>query len=206
MSLNKKPQPLLAIAWLASGVALVASILLEMSLVITLLLLTACAVFVVAMKWSRSSTSERALIRAQLVTGLFAGIAATFAYDLTRWLLVQIGQFNISPFDTFKIFGELILGNAPETTRLVIGTFYHFCNGISFATAFCLLLGGRNWLSGIVWGLALEAAMLTIYPGWLNLEAVMAEFLSMSVLGHVAYGSVLGIISQKRLGLRELLT
>jgi hypothetical protein len=196
---RKKPQPILAAAALTSGVALVASIILEVSLALTLILLSALALCVIVLKWSSSTSEERIVIRAQLVTGLISGILATLAYDVTRMLLVTLGQFHIWPFDTFKTFGELIIGNAPETARLVVGTFYHFGNGISFAVAYCLLLGSRHWMFGVGWGLALEAMMLTIYPGWLDLQAVIAEFFTMSVLGHVAYGSVLGFISQRRL-------
>jgi hypothetical protein len=106
---------------------------------------------------------------------------------------------TVSPFGAFKMFGELLIGPAPESVRFAVGTVYHYFNGVSFAIGYCFLLGGRNWKWGIAWGLLLEAAMLTIYPGWLDLEAVMAEFVSMSVLGHVAYGSVLGLIGQRRL-------
>ncbi len=196
---NKKPQPVFAAAALTSGVALVASILLDLSLALTLILLGTLAASIVALKWSRSTLYERAMIRDQLITGLIAGILATLAYDVTRVVLVKLGQFNIWPFDTFKIFGELIIGSAPEVARLVVGTIYHFCNGISFAIAYCLVLGGRHWLFGVAWGLSLEALMLTIYPGWLDLQAVIAEFFAMSVLGHFAYGSVLGFVSQQRL-------
>jgi hypothetical protein len=45
--------------------------------------------------------------------------------------------------------------------------------------------------------MGLEAAMLTVYPGWLDLEAVMEEFVTVSVFGHLAYGTALGIISQR---------
>jgi hypothetical protein len=47
--------------------------------------------------------------------------------------------------------------------------------------------------------MGLEAAMLAIYPGWLDLEAVMKEFVAVSVLGHIAYGTTLGMISQSKL-------
>ena len=41
--------------------------------------------------------------------------------------------------------------------------------------------------------------MLSIYPRWLDLKAVMAEFTMVSMSGHIVYGSVLGRISQLQL-------
>ena len=39
--------------------------------------------------------------------------------------------------------------------------------------------------------------MLTVYPGWLDLQAVMAEFTLVSMIGHLSYGSILGVLSQR---------
>ena len=40
--------------------------------------------------------------------------------------------------------------------------------------------------------------MLSIYPGWLHPRA-FGEFVSVSMLGHVVYGSVLGITARRLL-------
>ena len=101
------------------------------------------------------------------------------------------------PFETFLIFGQLIIGvDASRTAAYVVGTSYHFLNGIMFAIAYCFILGGRGWQYGVIWALGLEAAMFTLYPGWLNLEAVMKEFTIVSMTGHIAYGVVLGSLSR----------
>ncbi len=201
---RKDRQPLLAVAALASGAALVVSILSGASLALTLALLAAVAGFTVAFKWSCAEAHERPVIKAQLVTGIVAGIMATGAYDLSRLLLVQLGGLNFSPFETFALFGRLIIGaSAPGPAALAAGTAYHFLNGIAFAVSYCFLLGGRDWKLGILWALGLETVMVTIYPGWLKLEAVMKEFLTVSILGHLAYGATLGGFSQRRLSDRE---
>jgi hypothetical protein len=41
----------------------------------------------------------------------------------------------------------------------------------------------------------LESIMVSIYPSWLGLKA-LDEFLSVSILGHVIYGAMLGIMAQ----------
>jgi hypothetical protein len=197
---HPSPRPLLALAALFSGAALVASIITEISLALTLALLATAAVLTVALKWSLTEPRDRPLVKAQLMTGIAAGIAATATYDLTRLLLTELGQLDFYPFETFKIFGQLILGeSAPKALTFAVGTTYHLLNGVAFAVSYCFLLGGRNWKYGILWALGLEAAMLAIYPGWLDLEAVMQEFVTVSVLGHVAYGTTLGVVSQERL-------
>lgn len=111
------------------------------------------------------------------------------------------GRLPITPYEVWAIFGELIVGDgAPAALRFTVGTTYHVLNGMAFAVAYCFLFGGRHWRWGVGWGLGLEAAMLAIYPGWLALDAVLVEFTTMSFLGHLAYGGVLGLISQRRLG------
>lgn len=187
---------ILSLSALFSGAALLISIFAQVSLALTLILLAICAISIFTLRWLQSTATERQIIKNKLSTGFIAGLWATIAYDTSRWLLVLVGQLDVSPFEAFNIFGQLIIGSQrPATITFVVGSTYHLLNGISFAIAYCFLLGGRNWKWGIMWALGLEAAMLAIYPGWLDLEALLAEFVAMSILGHIAYGSVLGTFS-----------
>ena len=191
-------QTILAVAALFSGAALVVSIVTGISLALTLASFAAVALLTVAYELAVAGRTTQALIRTQLVIGALAGVVATAAYDLTRLSLTGSGLLNINPFETFGIFGKLILGGgASESLALAVGATYHLLNGVAFTVAYCFLLGGRDWKYGILWAMGLEAAMLTIYPGWLDLEAVMKEFVTLSVLSHLAYGTTLGIISQR---------
>ena len=109
------------------------------------------------------------------------------------------------PFDVFPIFGYAIAGsNVPHNVATIIGTFYHYTNGVLFAIAYTILFAPRGWWAGVLWALVLEALMLTIYPGWLHPRA-FNEFVSVSILGHLAYGSVLGSFSQQALQWRKKL-
>jgi len=38
--------------------------------------------------------------------------------------------------------------------------------------------------------------MLGLYPGWLHIKAY-GEFAQMSMVGHVVYGSVLGVLARR---------
>lgn len=194
-------QPLLALTALGSGVSLVFAIVFGAPLAWSLLLLAAAAVSLVGFRWSHSDAASRLHLRRRLSTGLVAGLAATAAYDVSRLALVQVGGLRVSPFKALPLFGQLLVGvDSPPSVALFAGAAYHLLNGVAFATAYCLLLGGRDWRLGILWALGLEAAMLAVYPGWLDLGNVLGEFAAMSILGHVAYGAVLGLVSQWRLG------
>lgn len=193
----------LAAASMFSGAALIASIYVNVPLSITLALLGLCALLTIGYFWSRVTVDEQQFFKQKLLTGIIAGIPATICYDVSRWLLVQVGSLSVSPFEAFRIFGELIIGPADPNALFAVGATYHLLNGILFSIAYVFLLGNRHWTFGILWGLLLEAAMLTVYPGWLNLEDVLAEFISMSVLGHFVYGSVLGLITQYRFNLQS---
>lgn len=191
---------MLAVAFLASGAALVASIFTRAPLSLTLALCGGVAILAGALRWSSTDAGERPYLKAQLLTGLVAGVAATAAYDLVRFLLVTAGRLSFNPFESFPLFGYLILGESVSRQAAVtVGTAFHLLNGIAFGVSYCLLLGGRHWITGVLWALGLEAAMVTIYPTWLDLEAVRMEFLSVSLFGHLAYGLTLGVIGQRRL-------
>ena len=193
-------QPLLAAAFLCSGAPLVISIVTHLSLAVTLAAGVAVAALIVFLKWTRGDAHSRALIKATLVTGLIAGVASTAAYDGVRILLVQLGHMKFYPFETFNRFGELLIGyDSSRAVNMSVGTGYHLLNGIAFATSYCFMFGGRSWWFGVLWALGLEAMMFTTYTNWLDLEEVMAEFVAVSLVGHLAYGTTFGLIGQYQL-------
>ncbi len=194
-----RPRPLLAFGALGSGVALLVSLATGAPLWVPLLAAVGAATLLVAFRWSHATAAERARLAAQMRTGLAGGLLATAAYDAVRWALVLIGRMDLSPFGAFPLFGQLLIGDAAPRALLALGALYHLWNGVAFATAYCFLLGGRDWRFGVLWGLGLETAMLAVYPGWLRLDDVLEEFVTMSFLGHVAYGAVLGVVAQRRL-------
>lgn len=145
------------------------------------------------------SSGDRASLRrlaSLLKVGLVVGIAGTAAYDASRWLLVQVGGLQLSPFDALPLFGQALLGQSGEGSLVVAaGIGYHILNGIAFAVAYVIWFGQRAWWWGVVFALGLEAAMLAIYPGWLD-PASIAELTQISLLGHVAYGTTMGLVAR----------
>jgi hypothetical protein len=53
-----------------------------------------------------------------------------------------------------------------------------------------------SWWTGALWGIALELCMATLYPSWLRIQ-MLSEFLEVSAVGHVVYGSVLGLVAAR---------
>lgn len=186
-------------AFLVSGLGLVAFVLLGLPLPVTLVVgWTAIA----AGGWwyERTASPEaRARFHEVLRVGAIAGITATVAYDVSRYALVHLFDLEVQPFGAFGAFGDALLpGSAREGWARVVGLGYHLVNGVSFGIAYTGLFRRRGALVGIAYGLALEACMLAIYPGWLDIEA-RREFTQMSILGHVAYGATLGAVARRLL-------
>ncbi len=191
---------LLGLLFLASGAALVVYLVARLSLALALAVTVGVAVASGALVWRRLAAPARREARRRLGVGVVAGLAATLTYDLARWLAVELGGLEFWPFEVFPLFGQLLVGTgAPAPLALVVGTCYHFLNGVSFAVAYTLILGDRGWSAGVAWAVVLEALMLTLYPGWLD-PASMAEFFGVSMLGHLAYGVVLGAACRGLLG------
>jgi len=200
-SLHLRVRLLFGLLCLASGAGLAVHIVAQVSLQISLALTVAAVVGSGAVMWRRLSRAAYVEMRRRAWIGVVAGIFATLAYDLTRFVAVRVGGLSFWPFDVFPIFGRLLLGiDTPSRVALAVGAVYHLINGISFAVAYTLVLGDRGWVAGLAWAMVLEVLMISLYPGWLNLDS-LEELLGISVLGHVTYGIVLGLVSQRLLTL-----
>jgi hypothetical protein len=183
-----------------SGVAVIATILTHTSL---LLLEAALAVVCLGFAAILLLRVPRELARQVLHVvwaGLAAGFVGTIAYDVTRIALAWLDPSPYSPFGAIRQFGLGIVGaNADPLLIMVAGYGVHFVNGSSFGAIYALFAGRRiraRWaaaLAGIVWGVFLVALQGILYPGWLRIGEMMAEFLAIAGLGHVAYGATLGL-------------
>ena len=133
----------------------------------------------------------------RLVTGAWAGLAATLAYDAIRLGLRLANLIPFNPFQSHPAFGMLITG-APEASLLAqgVGWAYHFWNGIGFGIMYTLVAGRAHWLYALGWAAVLELAWLSALPSVLSLKLNLA-YLATSAIGHGAYGVVLGLLSQR---------
>ena len=183
---------------MGSGAALLMTILAGARLWSSLLIFGVYGVSVACYVWRGAPAPLRAKLLQRFKVGALAGALATAGYDLSRYALVSLGGLDYWPFESFVHFGRSIAGSA-EISRAqayLIGTIYHCWNGVFFAIAYATLFGGPPWLLGVIYSMVLEMVVFTLYPGWLNLSAVYAEFTLVSLLGHITYGTVLGITCQ----------
>ena len=182
---------------LSSGAALVAAILTDRPLWLasTFVFVPGFVAFVALTVIMRRR--QQTLFLARLKIGLIAGVLSIAAYDVVRWLLETLNVVSTHSFRAIPVFGYgLTNRSVSDPLAIAAGWAFHATNGIGFAIAFVFMCAGRPWWWGVVYGLVLEAFMVTLYPGWLGMS-LGTEFLSVSVLGHVAYGAVLGNFARR---------
>ena len=172
-------------------------VLARISLLASIGLLGSGTLVTAAFVWRRAGEATRRRLIHLLSAGIVSGMLATGAYDLSRLFLVKLGAYKLWPFDIFGKFGQALTGSPnPSSWVQAVGFCYHIMNGLGFAIAYAICLGTRGIWAGILWALALETLMVSIYPGWLGLKA-LDEFLQISILGHLVYGSVLGFACRR---------
>ncbi len=195
-TLSQRRWMVLGILALASGAALLVHVFMHISLVLALLVTVIVVTIIGVLIWRGLPATTHIEMKKRALVGLLTGLLATGVYDLFRWVVVTVFHYTFWPFDIFFVFGRAMAGDSlPRGTEIFLGVIYHYINGIFFAIAYAILLAPSGWWTGILWALGLEALMLSIYPGWLHIQA-FDEFLSVSMLGHVAYGLVLGNVSR----------
>lgn len=180
--------------FLITGAALVGHLLVGLPLNLAV---AAGLLVVVGSLLAVGGTGVGAWLRPLVVAGLLVGMLATLAYDLSRLAVVEFTGSPTSPFEAWRLFGIALIGpGAPATAHWAVGTAFHLTNGLLFAVAYTVWLGDRGVGWGIGYALCLEACMLGLYPGWLQIRDY-AEFVQVSVIGHVVYGTVLGLSAQR---------
>ena len=124
-----------------------------------------------------------------LAGGLWAGGLATLAYDVVR---VPIAVSGIPVFKAISYFGTVLLGyDKPNIWSEAAGWLYHLSNGLSFALMYLALIKRPGAVTAMMWGVALEAAMLlTPYAEVFGYQRD-ARFIAISLGAHAVYGIVL---------------
>ncbi len=186
---------LLAFVPLFTGIALIVHVVTMISLGLALIVLGVIVATAGWLVWRRLPDNARQEVLRRVGYGAIAGAAATPVYDLSRLIVVNLFHTAFWPFDIFPIFGQAIAGpQLSFSAATAVGVIYHYGNGIFFAIAYAIVFASRPWWTGVLWALGLEALMLSIYPGWLHPKA-FGELVSISMLGHVAYGITLGSVT-----------
>ncbi len=186
-----------AAAGLSSGAALVATITLGWSLGLSTVFIAVPALVCTAALSATARPDEQQVFLKRAVAGTIAGVLGTAAYDGIRLLVEHLGIAMGKSFLAIPLFGAGLTG-LPPTSQVAVaaGWAFHVANGVGFAIAYTLVAAGRPWWLGVVFALFLEAMMVSLYPGWLRVP-LTSEFLTLSVTGHLAYGSVLGAIARR---------
>ncbi|MFE7777712.1 DUF6789 family protein [Streptomyces sp. NPDC057445] len=145
--------------------------------------------------WARRS--RRALLLNRIIVGTVAGLLATAAYDIGRWVIVMLSGVAFDPFGPIVSFGVLITGQPPTSpSAIAAGWAYHLSNGLTFGIAYALIAGPARWWWGVAWGMMLEFATLAVYPVLFSIPAY-EPFLYISLVGHFLYGAGLGLYCQR---------
>jgi len=185
-----------AALFLTTGLSLVITILIGVSLPLSIVVCTGTGCLLAGLAVWRAPAWLRRYLRTRLWVGLLTGLAATGAYDLTRFGVASIASLSFRPFHLIEVFGQMFVGeSAPQWAIVGAGIAYHVCNGTTFSIAYVLLFLRPSILSGLAWAGLLEVFMITLYPGWLNVQRV-DELALVSILGHVAYGVTLGAVGR----------
>jgi hypothetical protein len=184
----------------ATGIGLVVYILAGVALPLGILAAWGIGAGAALLIWRRLPADKRPDVKRRVLIGLLAGLLATAGYDLIRLIVVSAFDVTFWPFDVFTRFGRLLVGDGkPSALTAVVGTLYHYANGVGFGVAYTVVFKRPGIATGLVWAAILEVFMVSLYPGWLDLKA-LDEFLSISIIGHVTYGVVLGTVARSALG------
>jgi hypothetical protein len=140
---------------------------------------------------------DEAAFVTDLVVGLIGGFVATVAYDAFRLVINVTHLFDYNGFVAIYIFGSWITEQPVSSLEAgIAGWIYHFWNGLSFGVCYALTFGNRHWVWGLGYGMFMEACMLGLFPIFLQVSN-QAHFIVVSMLGHMVYGTVLGLVAQR---------
>ena len=190
---------LVAFLALFSGIALLLNILFQVDLRVGLLGMAVVIGATFAFTMRRAGAEGRRAILRTIGYGAVAGVVGTLAYDVARVAMTTIDPSPYKPFEAIIKFGQLLTGSsARDATVTLAGSLFHLLNGTAFGVAFALAVVGKGRISlprvtvlGSAWGMFLEAFQATLYPDWLGIR-YLNEFLTISALGHVVYGTTMG--------------
>jgi hypothetical protein len=149
-----------------------------------LLLLPGLAVLGGVVIWAKRQ--GKAELHERLVSGCWAGLVATFFYDVVR---VPVAMAGVPVFKAISYFGTVFLGQpSPTLTSEIVGWSYHLSNGVGFALMYALCMARPLWWTAVLWGLTLEGVMLLTPYAEVFGYRISRQFLGMTVGAHVAYG------------------
>jgi len=111
------------------------------------------------------------------------------------------GANNVHQNDRYS----MMMGDTMQASpfEFLIGGLYHFWNGATMAAVYTLVIGKGRWYYGLLWGFIIHIGMMLapwmipmVGPFGINYGPGYTIFVA-SLLAHLAYGAVLGILAQR---------
>ncbi len=159
----------------------------------------------------------------RLFVGMAAGAIATLALEIFRvpgylivgWIpmddmIMLPGMLLAGKAETIMGVREIVMQSGtpmnlfiPPLDALAAGALWHFWNGATFGIVYSLFIGRGKWWYGLVWGFVVEVGMmlapwLIMMKGPFGLQYMDGyNVFVMTLIAHLAFGSVLGILVQK---------
>ena len=181
------------------------------------ILLPSVAVVVVLVLYG---ISKKRLFAGRLLSGLWIGAVATLALEAIRipgylvfhWLpgddmIMMPGMFLTQMAPSIMGLMEMMMhpeGNMPiPPSVMVSGSLYHFWNGATMGAMYTLVIGKGRWQYGLAWGFIINIGMM-LAPWLVMMKGPFGtqymdgyNIFVIALIAHLAYGAVLGVLSQK---------
>lgn len=162
-------------------------------------------------------------ISKRIFVGMASGTVATLALEIiripsylfTKWIpmddMIMLPGMLLTE-KTSSIMGvqKIIMESGmqmnlfvPPIDAIIAGVLWHFWNGATFGIVYSLLIGKGKWWYGLTWGFIIEIGMmlapwLIMMKGPFGIQYMDGyNIFVISLVAHLAFGAVLGILVQR---------
>ena len=159
----------------------------------------------------------------RIFIGMAAGTIASFAleairipgYMFTKWIpgdgMISLpGLLLTEKIISIAGFKQMVMQSGVGMSMYhapidvyMIGVLWHFWNGATFGIIYALIIGKGKWWYGMIWAVIIEMGMMLapymiVMKGPFGIEHMNGyNIFVMTLIAHLAFGAVLGILVQK---------
>ena len=137
----------------------------------------------------------------RVLVGAAAGLLATSGLEIVRSISFHFGGM---PGSLPELLGVLLTGRimeGPDGLSDLAGYAYHYWNGLCFGVIYCVLLGRRLPLWGVIYGVVIGVIFLASQAvsamgiGFMGRE--MPSMPMTVILAHLVFGTILGVLARR---------